>query len=527
MKTCARDKTISLEELRTIVTRHKTAGRTVVQTHGVFDVIHPGIVRHLQEAAAMGDILVATVIRDKDVRRGPGRPVFPEHYRAGVVAELGMIDYVCVVDDEIPFECVKLLQPTIFAKGQAYRERDRALHEQVFIQERDLHLGKCELMETQGFSFSASAIIAHFLEIHPLETCRIARSISAQYAYSDIAAHLARLEGLKVLVLGDGIVDQYHYCTPMGKSAKAQLVVNRTLTLESFAGGAFAVANHVAAICGRVTLVSLLGAEDETCEEVIRKGLKSAVTPVLFRREDAPTIVKKRYVDSHTRQKLFEVNDLRDEPISGELEKRLLDYLEAHAADFDLVMVADFGHGLVTPRIISLLRQVAQRLAVNTQTNAANRGFNLITRYQAPDLACLDEEEARLAVQDKVADITQVAETLYRELGCGTLFVTTGRTGSVAMGPDQNMVRTPALSTRVVDPVGAGDAVFAYVAPCVAAGVPTDLTAFIANAVGALAVQIVCNRESVERFAVLEFLKSLLHQACSDDGPWYGSGGRE
>lgn len=515
MKTDTKQKLLTLDELAARVAGLRSQGRTVVHTHGVFDIIHPGIVQHLRDAAELGDVLVATVIRDRDVHRGPGRPVFPEDYRASAVAALGMVDYVCVVDDEIPFECVRRIGPHVFAKGQAYRDRDRAMHEKIFTQERELYLGKCEIMETQGFSFSSSAILSHFLYIYPDETLRFVRDFAARHPFEEITQAVASLDTLKVLVLGDGIVDQYHYCTPMGKSAKAQLVVNKSLTSESFAGGAFAVANHVACICAEVALVSLLGEDDDASDEVIERGLRPGVERLLFRRADSPTIVKKRYVDNQTSQKLFEINTIRDDLISGELEERILTLLRERAPQFDLVMVADFGHGLVTPRIIELLGQIAPKLAVNTQTNAANRGFNLITKYNAPALACLDEEEARLAMQDKLSDLDAIALRLHKALGGQRLIVTKGRRGMLALEPGQEPLHTPILSAKEVDTVGAGDAVFAYTAPCIAAGLPLDVTAFIGSAAGALAVQIVCNKESVEKFALLEFIQTLFKQTAA------------
>ena len=93
-------KSISLGKLINEVERLKQEGKTVIQTHGVFDLIHPGIISHLEEARAAGDVLVVTVIRDRDVRRGPGRPIFSEEKRLHSVLSLGMVDYACLVSGE-------------------------------------------------------------------------------------------------------------------------------------------------------------------------------------------------------------------------------------------------------------------------------------------------------------------------------------------------------------------------------------------------------------------------------------------
>src|SRR5271157_1070256 len=98
-------KVLLLEELIEKVEKLRHRGEIVVQSHGVFDLIHPGVINHLNDAKEQGDVLIVTVIKDQDVRKGPGRPIFPEKLRAENVASLEQVDYVCLVDDNIPFEC--------------------------------------------------------------------------------------------------------------------------------------------------------------------------------------------------------------------------------------------------------------------------------------------------------------------------------------------------------------------------------------------------------------------------------------
>ena len=76
MEQLMKNKILPLDDLIEKVNALKVEGKTVVQSHGVFDLIHPGIIKHINEAKAQGDILIVTVIKDKDVRKGPGRPIF-------------------------------------------------------------------------------------------------------------------------------------------------------------------------------------------------------------------------------------------------------------------------------------------------------------------------------------------------------------------------------------------------------------------------------------------------------------------
>jgi len=457
------DKIISLDELIQRVAELKESGRTVVQSHGVFDLIHPGIVHHLSEAKAAGDVLVVTVLRDADVRRGPGRPVFPDKLRARNVASLEMVDYVCIVPEDIPFECVKLIDPSLFAKGHDHKQRDKEIHDRIFETERHLYFGRTRIFETQGVSFSSTQYIGDNWDVYPEETRKFLRRMAAQHGFEEIREAVDTLSGIRTLIIGDGIVDEYHYCTAMGRAGKSNLVVNKFLSAERFAGGVFAIANHVACICEHVRLITVLG-QDDPDQDFVALSLKENIEADIFHRADGPTIVKKRYLDINSSQKIFEVNYLNERDIDAECEQKVIDHLERVLPDYDVVLVSDFGHGFISPRIIKMLEERAKLLCVNTQTNAANTGFNMITKYGKPDFVCLDEAEARLATQNRFGDIRDVLRNLSETLGTRELIVTLGKKGSVGMSRGGEPRFTPIFSSRVVDTIGAGDAVFSYAA---------------------------------------------------------------
>jgi len=187
-----------------------------------------------------------------------------------------------------------------------------------------------------------------------------------------------------------------------------------------------------------------------------------------------------------------------------------LDYLNDELPHYDIVLVSDFGHGFITDAIIKLIRRRAKKYAVNTQTNAANTGYNLITKYQRPYFICVDEGELRLAAQEKHASIEVIAKNIKKKVAAQYLIITLGKNGSLGIGPKDCVVRAPIFSAKVVDTIGAGDAFFAYAAPCFAVGMSLDLVSFIGNVVGTLAVQIVGNKKPVEKYEVLEFVHNLL-----------------
>jgi len=352
-------------------------------------------------------------------------------------------------------------------------------------------------------------LIDKFLNTYSAETRKFLDDFNGKYDFKMIEESLHNLNDLKVLIVGDGIVDEYHYCEPMGKSAKANVIVNRYLHNEVFAGGAFAIANHVSSLCDKVNLVTLLGKENSN-EDFISRKLKSNIDAKFFFRDDGPTIIKKRYVHSYSGQKLFEVNFINDRLIKNDLEQQIIDYFEQIVSSYDLVLVSDFGHGFITEKIFNAIEKNAKTLAINTQTNAANAGYNLITKYHSPNYVCLDESEIRLAAQDKHSNIEVVAQKIRKSIKAHYLIVTMGKSGSIGVNQDGMINRTPVFSTKVVDTIGAGDAFFSFTAPCFAGGLPLDLVSFLGNAVGALAVQIVCNKRAIEKDELFEFINALV-----------------
>ena len=112
-------KVLSRAEVERVIEQLRDAGKTVVFTNGVFDLLHPGHVRYLQDARREGDALVVAVNSDRSVgaNKGPGRPLNPEHERAEVLAALACVDAVVIFDEDTPLEIITRLQPDVLVKG--------------------------------------------------------------------------------------------------------------------------------------------------------------------------------------------------------------------------------------------------------------------------------------------------------------------------------------------------------------------------------------------------------------------------
>lgn len=117
-----RNKLLPWPELLALREQARTAGRVVVWTNGTFDLLHPGHVSSLQQARALGEVLVVGVNSDRSVRayKGPTRPILSEQERAAMLAALECVDYVIVFDEDTPAESLAKLKPDIHCKGAEY-----------------------------------------------------------------------------------------------------------------------------------------------------------------------------------------------------------------------------------------------------------------------------------------------------------------------------------------------------------------------------------------------------------------------
>jgi rfaE bifunctional protein nucleotidyltransferase chain/domain len=503
-------KIVALPRLGGIVQQARGAGRRVVLAHGTFDLLHIGHVRHLQAARRYGDLLVVTITADAFVNKGPGRPVFPESLRSEMLASLEIVDHVGIVAGPDALPAIRAIRPDIYVKGQDYRNPEGDITGRIVAEREAVEGHGGRLVFTEEITYSSTELINQHLNIfepHVREHLDRLRQDGVAEKITDL---MHKMSKMRVLVVGEAIVDEYRYVLPMGKAPKENIIATRLQDREVFMGGVIATANNAASFCEAVDILTIIG-ERDSHEAAIRDALRENVSMRCLMRRGAPTIHKTRYVDPTMLRKLFEVYEMDDVPLSPRDEGRLCDMFREAVSDVDIVIVNDFGHGMIGDRLVQTITEHSPFLALNAQTNSANIGFNVISRYPRADFVCVDALEARLASQDRTGELTQIInQYLPAALTCDRFMITNGRHGSLTYERGDVVRSIPAFATKVVDTMGAGDAVLAVAAPAVAAGAALDLVGFIGNVVGAQKVEIVGHQRSIDRIAVLKALNALL-----------------
>lgn len=501
-------KIISLDELAPVLKQERAERRRIVHCHGVFDLLHVGHVRHFEQARKLGDLLVVTLTPDRFVNKGVGRPAFGEALRAEFIAALSCVDYVAINRWPTAVDTIRLLRPHVFAKGSEFRGLNDTLGH-VSKEEEAVRAVGGEMAFTDDLTFSSSALINQYLSQFPDQVRQYLDDFARRYTADEVLRPLRAAADLRVLVVGETIIDEYAYCEAIGKSGKEPVLATRFVEMQRYGGGVLACANHLSAFCRSVDMLTFLG-EGGDEEEFVRAACRDNVAPLVLYKPDSPTIVKKRYVEKYLGQKLFEIYSMNDAPLAGDSEDELCRTLHDILPRYDVVVVADYGHGLLGPRAIDLLCREAPLLCVNAQSNAGNHGFNMISRYPRADYVCLAEREFALETRNQRLSPEAMLQHVAERLQCPRLMMTRGKYGSLFHTAPRQFDQVPAFATQVVDRVGAGDAVLSVTSLCVALDAPAEVVAFIGNIAGAEAVTIMGNQRSIERIPLFRHVECLL-----------------
>jgi rfaE bifunctional protein kinase chain/domain/rfaE bifunctional protein nucleotidyltransferase chain/domain len=488
-------KTVSRAELLAIRQAAREAGKVVVHCHGCFDIVHPGHIQHLQFARSLGDLLVVSVSADTHVNKGADRPLIPDDLRAASLAALECVDYVLINPEPTAVQLLDALQPDIYVKGREYEKNQ----DPRFLAERDTvvrHGGRVVLSSGEVV-YSSTALIGAMGGHQLFNDEKIAR-LRDRYDLS--AGHLQNLlqraRGLKVVVVGDYILDRYHFCDATGVAGEGPMLSLRALQQRDYDGGAGVIALHLAGLGAQPTLVTAL-ADDELSRQIqmrlVAQGVDVQCHP--GRRD---VVCKHRYLVDQT--KLFKVDEGTPAPADTQLEEELAEKILAAADGAAAVVFADFGYGVITATLLDrILPSLRKNVPVLTADVSGRQG-NLL-RFRGFNLLCPTEREVRETLHDFSNGLGAVVWDLLSATDARSAIITLGKQGLVTFERNERSRAdrlaseyVPALASAAVDPLGCGDALLATASLMLAAGGSLQAAAFVGSVAAALEAQSIGNR---------------------------------
>lgn len=501
-------KIVTLKEISDVLDAFRV-NKTIIQCHGVFDLLHIGHIKHLQQAKNYGDILVVTVTADQFVNKGVDRPYFTDRLRAEALAALSSVDYVIINHHPTAIEAIQVIKPNYYVKGIEYQNSESDFTGKINDEECAVIATGGELKFTDDVVFSSSHLLNRFFSNYSDEVTTYLNQFKLKYSFNDIVSYMQKTQKLKVLLIGETIIDIYHYGEAIGKSGKEPVLATKYYRTEKYKGGILAIANHIKSFCDTITCITMLGEKGEH-EEFIKSNISDNIKLVITHKKDAQTIVKHRYLDEASSHKLFEVYEMNDNHLTNDQRHALCNTIQQHIANHDIVIVADYGHGFLEEESIATIIANAKFLAVNTQANASNLGFNCISKYQRADYVCLAHKELQLNYRQKSTNALQQIKRLMQEYNYTNVVITHGLKPTISCKQSEEPCETPVFTSQVKDRVGAGDAVFAITSLLASLNTPAEIIGFIANAVGAEAVTIQGNKSYIEKNTLLKHIAHMI-----------------
>jgi cytidyltransferase-like protein len=509
----APQKIIAFEDAPAVFAQLKTQGKTIAQCHGTFDMVHPGHIVHFEEAKALADVLVVTITAEKYVNKGPGRPFFNDTLRSRWLAALACVDYVVVIPFAAAVEAIECVRPTFYCKGREYEDQANDVTGNIKDDVDAVKRVGGEMRYVGSVVFSSTRLLNQHFEPYPPEVKAFCQQVAQHCGPTQFKKIVDDFRKLKVLIIGDIIFDKYTTLEVQGLTSKNRILSGRFVSDEMQAGGALAVFRHIREFTPHVKLVSLVGTEpwlDDTLKPFIKPSEADLIRSPKF-----TTVVKQRFVEPRSEgkelSKLFSVNYIDKAPPDEALQYEVLERIADQMDDYDLVLVMDFGHGMLEDIVRIYVQQQAKFLAVNCQTNSNNHGFNVLTRrYTRADAFTLDQTEINLAVGRRNIDYSKELTNLAASLGSKYAWLTRGATETLGRNGQKDLCACAPFERSVVDTLGAGDAFCAVAALAAVSKLPLPVATFLGQLGGAQAVKIVGNSEPIRKAKLLKAGMSML-----------------
>ncbi|MCC5786788.1 MAG: adenylyltransferase/cytidyltransferase family protein [Phycisphaerales bacterium] len=458
-------KILDRAELLRLRERLKGEGRTLVQCHGCFDLVHPGHIRHLRFARAQGDLLLVSITGDGFVGKGEGRPLIPEELRAENLAELDCVDLVHIDRSPTALDLLRDLQPDIYIKGSEYEHNN----DPRFRAERDAveASGGRVVFSSGDVVFSSTALIASMEHsVDPFHK-RLARLTQRpELAMADLHGHIEGMRGKRLLVVGEVIRDTYVLCDQPEVAGESPVLTLRPIERREYDGGAAVIARHAAAMGARPILLTAMprdGAAEEVRQRLTAEGVEVLSMPV-----GGTLPEKQRFLAGQ--QKVMKL-DLVEPIVLDQARQRAFVEMAAEACGggggVDGAIVADFGLGLLGETLTrELVRRIRPMVGVMAG-DVSGRRSSLLS-MERMDMLFPSERELRESMRIFDEGLPAVAWKLLEHTKSGSAIIKMGPDGLVAFDrlpePGEGWERKlgsehiPALATIAIDPLGCGDA---------------------------------------------------------------------
>jgi rfaE bifunctional protein nucleotidyltransferase chain/domain len=497
------DKILSKSQLLALRAQARRDSRRVVHCHGCFDIVHPGHIRHLKYAKALGDILLVTISGDDEVRKGTGRPLIPEELRAENLAALDCVDWVYIEPRPTAAELLAEVQPDVYVKGREYEFNSdpRFQAERATVEKA----GGRVVFSSGDVVFSSTALInALEQSIDPFQSRLTQLADREELQGQALFGLLSAFRAKRILIVGETILDTYVLCDRPEVAGESPIMTLRPIEQRHYDGGAAIIARNIAAMGGKPVLITPMPRTEQG--EAVRRRLIAEGVEIYPFTVDKPLTEKQRFLVGA--QKVMKVDLLDPLTLDATQQDRLVDMASEAASSgggCHGAIIADFAQGLFTDSLLDrLCRALSPRVPVLAGDISGRRAS--LRAMHSMDLLCPSESELREAYNEFGTGLPTVTWRLLEETRSKAAIITMGAEGLIAfdriegaeVSPDPFASRVrgehiPALAPFAIDPLGCGDALLAASTLALAAGGSLLSAAFIGSVAAAVQAQRIGN----------------------------------
>ena len=427
------------------MTKHRS-----VFVAGIFNVLHPGHIRLLKFAKECGDKLVVGVISDTLAADGAH---VAQDFRLEAVKMNALVDEVFLVQTSVEQEVLRL-KPDIVVKGKEHESQKNPEQKAV-----ESYGGKL-IFSSGDVVFSSLDLIRREIGTQNSKPITLPDQFMSRRKVSSKSLRdlMQNFKGLKVVVIGDVIIDEYISCDPLGMSEEDSTIVVTPISSRTFVGGAAIVAAHAASLGAKVKFFSVVGddASAKFCQEELSKF---GVEHHLLVDDSRPTTLKQRF---RSRSKtLLRVSHLAQRLIDESFQNELAANLAKACSDADLLIFSDFNYGTLPQGVVDQVTAIATKnktkIVADSQSSSQ---IGDISRFKNVDLLTPTEREARLALRNTEDGLVVIAELVCVAANAGAAIVKLGEQGVLLHARKGKTFETdqiPALNSAPQDVAGAGD----------------------------------------------------------------------
>ena len=499
----------NIDDLKRIILTLKKKNKKVALCHGVFDLLHPGHIHHFEEAKKNSDILVVSITSDEKVIKGPGRPYFNKKLRMHSLASLECVDYVVSSEEKSAIDIIKNIKPDLYVKGKEYQKFEDDITGKINLEINEVKKNKGKILFTNGPTFSSSKILNDEFFFNESQSSFI-KKLKSKYNSKMIIECLDKVSKNTPLVIGEAIIDEYVFCSAVGKSGKEAYLVMQEKKSEIYLGGVLSIAQNLSSISKNINLITTLGSV-KSFKDKILKNLKKNINLIYNIKKNSPTIVKKRFIEEIDNVKMLGIYTLSEEPSSEKEDKFLVKKFKILSNKSDLIILSDYGHGFFNKSLVKEIHKTNKFLAINAQVNSSSIGYHSITKYKKADLILMNERELRHEFRDKTSSRAELIRKLATRIKCKYIAITHGKNGATIFSTkNKELTHVPAFAKKVVDKVGAGDSLFPILATCLRLNLPTDISLFIGSIAAAINAESHASKDTLDSIYFKKFIEHSL-----------------